>query len=269
MKLKTLIATILLSLLVSCGAKDVKPDYTKKSKDELVDEVYIKSGLSKQIPSLRKHSDALAKQYEGRIPPAVLNRLHGELNKIYDPVRLENNIKKRISSKVSKEVLIHMIKWYNKDIGKKITALEVKSSQQEESSKKIAFIRANQNTVFPGKRFSLIKRLLVATDSIEMATGIGIYLDMSILDMLNDMNPNTKPYTTAQLKHHISQRKSMIRGYTKRMLTLGFIYLYKDLSDKELLAYVEAMETRNSKVFIDEVNSALFNLIYTKADLSL
>jgi hypothetical protein len=269
MKTKLFIATVVLALIVSCGTKEIKNKHTKKSKAELIEEVYVKSGLSKQIPSLGKHSDSVAKAYEARLPPAVLNRLNSELNKIYDPARLEKNIKNRINSNISEEVLLHMIKWYSTDVGKKITSHEIKSSAPEESIKKMTFMRENQNTIFPAKRLSLIKRLIFATNGYKMATDVGIYISMSILDMVNDMNPNTKPYTTLQLKKYVSQRRSIIRTSMEKMITIASVYIYNNLSDKELLAYVKYMERPKSKIFVDEVNSGIFNLIYTKADLRM
>ncbi|MCP3923399.1 MAG: hypothetical protein GY714_12540 [Desulfobacterales bacterium] len=267
MRIKIIILVSMLSLLVSCGSKDVKVTEVK-SKAELIEEVYVKSGLSKQVPTFQTQTDQVLKMYEGRLPPKFLKILTSKINKIYDPVMLEKRIKHNMNANISEDVLRHKIKWYNSDLGIKITALEVKGSQGD-PKELFSYIIQNKNTKFPQKRVTLLKRFNIAINQVELLTDFSIYGSMLAFDILNDMNPKTKQYTKEQLKQFISTQRIKIRASMEKLASLSTMHTYKSLSNEELLKYVEFLELPKSKVFNDELLRSIFRSIYTKADLTI
>ncbi|MCP3927194.1 MAG: hypothetical protein GY714_31940 [Desulfobacterales bacterium] len=265
MRTKIFILVAMLSLLISCGSKDVKVTDVK-NKAGLIEDVYIKSGLSKQVPTFKKQIDEGLKVYEGRVPPELLKIVKYELNKIYDYVTLEKRIKENINSNINEDILRHMIKWYSSDLGTKITNLEVSQSDPKEI---FSFIRQNQKTKFPEKRVILLKRLDTAMNSVELATDLSIYGGLNVADKFNNLNLNTKPFEKEQLKQYMSKQRSKIRASVEKLVNLSSLFSYKNLSDEELLKYVEFLELPKSKIFVDVVMRALLRSIYTKADLTI
>lgn len=234
---------------------------------DLVREVYIKSGLSKQVPALQGQVRESMDVYGAQLPPDVMATFKQKLNGIFDPKLLEQRIMQNIAASVDKKTLLVVLKWFDSPLGQKVTMLEELSSTPEETRNFMAFIEANQNAVFPENRLSLSRKLQEATASIDMLTDLGIYVGVSVLDTLNELNPETPSLSKEQLRNYIESQRAQFREIAERQVTLSSIYVYRTLTDEEFSRYVEVMETPASRSFNQAIINALKRSIYPKMDL--
>lgn len=259
--MKSKLFTLLLFLLLTT------PCHADK-KTTLADQVYVKSGLAKQIPNMTKQMDATAKAFEKNLPPKMLKEFNREIKRLFNPVLLEAKIRKNLSDNANEPILNHMLKWYNSELGKKITKIEENNSNPENARKKIHFINKTQNFKnFPEKRVNLVKRLINSINTVDYVVDVGLYINISILDTINELNPNTKPLTKQQLMHFFHSQRAAMKLKIEKQMTLSFLYSYKSLNDDELEKYVRFNELEKSKKFNTIIVNSILRSIYSKHTL--
>ncbi len=267
MKFKSIVVSALLPFFVLISISSFA-NQESLNKSHLVHEVYIKSGLAKQIPALRAQVDTHLNVYKDKLPPEAMEIFAQEVNKIFEPKILEKRIKHNITSSIDNQTILHILKWMNSPLGKRITKLEEKSSTPEETQKMISFIQKKNIKDFPENRVNLFKKLDSEINATDMATDIGIYIGVSVVDILNDMNPESPSYSKEQLKQHIETQRSQIRGEVEKQVLLSCLYIYQSLSDEEISKYLSFMQLNSSRTFNDAIIKSFLRSIYPKSDLS-
>ncbi|MGK0289668.1 MAG: 3-methyladenine DNA glycosylase AlkC [bacterium] len=236
-------------------------------KSDLTQEIYIKSGLAKQIPQIQLQFSAYLTIYQNKLPEKVMGAFRREIKRIYNPSSLEKRIKQSFQSNLDKNTILQVLKWLDSPLGKKITQLEEQASTPEEVQKMIAYIKSDPRKHTSKKRVNLVEKLNILTHSTEMATDTGIFIGLSVLNILNDINPNTPKYTRDQLQNHIKNKRLRIRSLVQNQIILTFLYTYQKLSDRELEKYIEFATTKTSRLYHKVIMKAFLGTLIPKADL--
>ena len=162
MKIRLCVISIIL-LLSSFSSIALYANQDSTNHVRLVEEVYIKSGLAKQIPAIQSQLNIFIKAYQAKLLPEDFKVFFKELDAIFNPVILEARIKQYLSSDLTDAELTHMLDWYNSAFGGKITLLEEQSSTPEKTKELISFIQQNDIGLLTHNRLNLVKRLDLAT----------------------------------------------------------------------------------------------------------
>ena len=234
----------------------------------LVDKVYIKSGLAEQIPAYQEQVNIMMKAYESQLSEKMMAVFVEELNKVFSPIIFEARIKQYLKSDLDAETLSHILKWCESALGKRVVEVEVMSSSAEETRKFIEFSQQADLSKVPQNRLDLLNRLDNATESTETTTDAGIYFGATIAEVWNDMNPETKPYSRNQILQFIKGQRTQMLEVTRERILLTFLYTYRELTDEDLLKYVEFTEMTMTKKFNKAVSKAILRSVYIKSDLT-
>lgn len=251
-------------LLFSAGAF---ASQGKAANPDLVNEVYAKSGLARQIPAMTGQTAAYLQAYRDKMPPEVLALLRKELDKFLTPEILEKNIKMNIANSVGDNTIQHVLKWLETPLGKKITKLEEDSSTQEATLKTIQFIQTTDITKLPQKRIELVKKLDEAGQMTELAVDLGITVGISVLDTLNNMNPETPPISKEKIRELINGQRAQMKQEIQRQTLLGVYYGYQSLTDEEIQKYIDFLNLKTSKVFNDAITKALLRSASSRSEI--
>lgn len=256
--------SISLFLTFSCSMSDPEPVDTR----ELVEAVYQKSGLEKQVPEIQKQADGALRAYDGRLPENVLTRFREELNKVFHAGKMERRIKRHLKSDLSAETLEHMLEWYDSSLGEQIALLEAASSTSKAAQEQAAFVKENQGKPIPEERRVLLERMDDAILGTETLTDLTIYLSLTFLDTLNDLNPNGTALTKEQMSGFVNTQREKVRPGLHDHLLWSYHFSYRSLDIDDLEEYVEFLELPLSRAFNDALRKALIRSIYIKTDLS-
>lgn len=267
MRFKGIVVSVFLVFFVLISISSFASQEPLK-KSNLVDKIYTKSGLAKQVPALRSQVDMHMNVYKDKLPPEAMEVFTREVNKIFDPKILENRIKQDIALSLDNQTILHILKWLNSPLGEKITKLEEQSSTPEETQKMISFIQQNNIKDFPKKRLNLFRKIDSEINATDMATDMGIYVGVSVVDILNDMNSESPSYSKEQLMQHIQTQRSQIKGEVENQVLLSCLYTYRNLSDEELSKYLDFMQLNSSRSFNDAIIKSLLRAVYPKKDLT-
>ena len=232
-------------------------------KNELIQEIYVKSGLTKQIPAIISQVKNISSDMLFSLSPNIKDKFQKKMNKLFVTDVLENRIKYNLGRNLENQTISEVLKWLNSTLGKKITELEEQASSEKGEEEMTAYIESNQTDSIPEKRFNLIKKLANISNSIDTATDLGIYISLSIKTVLNDINSIIPTISEKHINQHINNnRKELIKQYIhtqrslikpslKKQIYSSLLYIYRSLSDEELTKYIEFAESKTGRIYLN------------------
>ena len=173
----------------------------------------------------------------------VMSRLVDE--KI-QPQQIYTAVRDAVVEGVDKNAVSTLISWYESDLGKKVTALEVHASQPEAYQEMIQMapeLLGNPETLEQATRFDQLLGISEFGVMLQETTAVAMYSAMH-----NFMQPD-QPLDEAGLRQALAQQKPQWRQQSQQMTALSFAYTYRDLSEDELQSYLDFLATPASQSF--------------------
>lgn len=220
---------------------DVQADKTKK---ELVEELYIISGLENsvnQLPSALK--SGIEQMFSNdpnikKLPEDFKIIVNNTFPQFAKPGFFKQEILKTIESRMNEADIIECLEWMKSPLGTKITRIEISRQNPSEQDMKDLIWKIKHN-LLPDSRMKLIQKLVSATKSVEFITNMSISTQLAVVTAGQMSLPAGRQKTFTQLKQEAEKNKYEIENSMKSFVLINYLYTYSPLTDSEIIEFTD------------------------------
>jgi len=225
-------------------------------------ELYDLSGLAAQVASIADLVTQGLAQQRGRIDALMLEAAERALRRAYAAAALEEAILADLAQRYDERHAAGARAWLRSPLGGRIARLEAESASTEGARAMEEFAVALQQTPPRPKRLALEKRFEEAmgttksTVELTLATSLGIALAMDAA------LPPEQRSGTEKLRESVANQRQELSAMLRPVSFIGFLYVYRALSDEEIESYIAFAETPAGRWYTQAMTGALVEAIH-------
>lgn len=252
---KFLIVVLMSSLCSICVAS---------TQTNSLDRVLRLSGLTKQVgefPGLVKAGFIQGIQQGAPLPENEVELILDSADRAIVPSTILDEIRGSLKYSLSEREIQTLLKWYESEIGKRITAAEEEASTPEAYE---LMINSAQEMLEDSERVEVAARLdelLGATDmtmDIQKMSGLAVYSAiMTAMAPEQELNPEA-------FQSQMAEMEPQMRENVRQLVLVSFIYSYQQIDDDSLAEYEAFLNLPVSQKFNSAVVTGL-NRGFTQA----
>ena len=251
-------------LAISCILLVVSPALAVSGPDEpIVGELMEVSGLTEQIPRLPNEYMTLVDQLLAgleRQRRPTSRSLRREIRQSFvdalTPEHLQSDIRSRLLKSLHPEATLAAMSWLRSDVGKKITT-EVSASSAENRVQFATFFLQLQLERPAPERLQLIRRIEEIAQGSQMATEAWEAIVAAVARTLESEYRTTNPQNKKNLEEYLASVRGSVKGMFEQGRLFQGLFTYRTLTDEELKAYAEFLETPAGRDVTQTVNRAV------------
>lgn len=237
MRAKTLLTVVVFLLLpLTVMAKD--------NKENLMAEVYAKSGLEKQMaqfPMLIQLGFDQAVATDGRLqqmPRQVLAEMRDAIKIAFAPEKIKKTILTQCREKLRINDLKHVLGWLNSPLGRKFTRLEESASTPEKYKEIQQYaLRLQKNPPLP-ERLNIVQQLDSTVKATETGVEVALRTQAAIAMAAVAALPREQRPTFDKLVSAIAQNRAQIENSVRNQTLVSFLFIYEKVPIEQIRQYV-------------------------------
>jgi hypothetical protein len=222
------------------------------------------SGLTEQIPRLPGEYMTLVDQLlaglERQRRPASRS-LQREIRQSFvdalTPEHLQSDIRSRLLKSLHPEATLAAMNWLRSDVGKKITTAEVDASSAENRVQFATFFLQLQLERPAPERLQLVRRIEEIAQGSQMATEAWEAIVAAVARALESEYRTTNPQNKKNLEEYLASMRGSVKGMFEQGRLFQGLFTYRTLTDEELKAYAEFLETPAGRDVTQIINRAV------------
>jgi hypothetical protein len=238
MRLKICLWVILVSLLPITG-------YAQTQKDSPVQELYVKSGLKKQLEQLPFIIQAAFEQAGQeddsvrKLPNNIISTIKASVQEAFAPAILKEALLPELREKLTAQDIKKVLNWLDSPLGKKCTQLEEAASTPEALAEMEKYADRMQNSPPTAQRLNILRKLdsaIKATKSnVEMAINTQVAVALAILTTF----PLEQQGSPEDILREVGKNRPNLEAAVREQVLISLLYTYKSLTDNEIQQYIE------------------------------
>ena len=237
MLLKTLLWTIVFFVLpVATMAQD--------NKEALIQDLYGKSGLEKQVGQLPMviqvgFDQAVAMDDRLKvIPRSVIGEMRAYIETVFAPEKIKRIILGECRKKLSIDDLKKVIEWLDSPIGRKFTQLEEVASTPEKYTEMQQFALKLQESPPLPERVKIIQLLDSAVKATETSVELAMNTQLAVTIAIVASLPKEQQPTYDNLVAAIEQTRPQIEDAMRIQTIVSLLFTYSSVAHAELDRYI-------------------------------
>jgi len=237
MKAKTILLMIFLFMLpISAHAQN---------QDKLIQSLYLKSGMDKQIKQLPLLIQAgIEKAFEederiNQLPRHTKSAIGGSVQNAFATERLKKIIIKEIKTSMTVKDLNKTLKWLDSQLGKKCTRLEEAASAPETLSEVQKFAAQLQQAPPAANRLDILRRLDAAVKATETNVEITMNAQLAVAFAVVKSLPLEQQGPLEVIAAQLEKTRPQVEAMMKSQTLLFTLYTYQNLTNAELEKYIQ------------------------------
>jgi hypothetical protein len=261
MRIKAWLGLLLLSLWPVLA-------YAQDQHEALVQELYVKSGLEKQVQLLPLSIQSGLDQppiTEDRLPKPprqVLSVMKDLAQAAFAPESLKAVVLSEFRAKLTTQDLKTLLKWFDSPLGIKCTQLEEKASTPEAYAEMQKYAVNLKNSPPTLERLKVIKKFdttVHATKStVETVIGTRIALALAV----NATLPRERQRSLADISREIKKNRPDVEAAMQLETLVSLLYSYQSLTEAEIQQYIKFAATSAGSKYHAVGNAALEKAIF-------
>jgi len=218
-------------------------------KNLLAKEVLELSGTKKQISQIPQFLEGSLAGQKGKLDEQTFNTLCNIMRDAFKAETLYENLESTFIKNIDTKTLKDTKLWYQSELAKKITKLEIKASTPDSMQEMQKFAENFQKTPPPQSRIALAKDLDNYSKSTEMTLNMILGITEGIMTGINASLPAKQKMKHTDLKKQIDTTQAMLKPSIESTTLVSFLFTYKDLTDKEFESYVSFHKSKVGQTF--------------------
>jgi len=221
---------------------------TASTLEALTHTVLRQSGVNEQIQQFPNTMHYKIEQiYDmGKCDEQSFTVINAAIEKTLNRHMMSSIVSKELISSLSQAQLEHIEQWYNGELGKKITALELTSSE----ASALEQMRLNKDKLLNNRqRLTLIKKIDEALQASDWAVNIDLQSTIALLGALAQaQNKNITP-NLVKFAGQMYEQKALLRPQIEKSIHAWYLFTYASLSNSELETYIAFLENNETQAF--------------------
>jgi hypothetical protein len=192
------------------------------------------------------------------MPEEVYTLLRSAMDDSFKADDMRKSAEKTIVGKLTEKDMKTVLVWLNSPVGEKITTMEVEAGSPEafaEMQKMAPALLANK------ERVARIKTLDQAVKGTESGINMVLNTQMAMFTAFTAGLPAEQRPSKEQIKTLLEKNRPQLVKMIEQQTIISFLYTYRDLSDKELDAYIAFAQAPAGKkynaVMLQAINDAI------------
>ena len=264
MRSKICLMAILLSLLPVIS-------YAQKENNSPMLELYVKSGMQKQIeqlPSLMQtlFDDSIRENEEmQKLPKSTLSAMRASLPEAFAPERLKEAVLAELTGKLSDQEIKEGIDWFDSPVGKKFTQLEEAASTPEAQAEIEQYTAHLPDSPPTAERLKVLQEFDSAVkdteDAIEMAVDMQVAVALGMIATL----PVEKRKGLEDVEREVEKTKPVVEAEVRSQMLAFHLYAYRSMTEAEIQQYTQFAKSPAGSKYNSAAMAALKKAILQSA----
>lgn len=180
------------------------------------------------------------------------NTLSATMLSIFNTPQILSSIRDEIDRTLTDKDIMQLMTWYNSDMGRKITRIEIDSSTQAAQRRMMAL---KELQLTKTKRVTFARRFDKMLNLSQFAAEYYEIQQEALMLALNQLMYPEQLVDPLDYKKQVARYRLEIREQAEEMIIVSVVYTYRKLSDKELEKYMEF----NRQPYSVKLSEAVFN----------
>ncbi len=261
MRLKAWLVMLLLTLLPALA-------YAQDQHEALVQELYVKSGLEKQMQELPRSIQASLDQQPitGDRPPKprqqVLSVMKDLAQAAFAPESLKAVVLSEFREKLTTQNLKTVLKWFDSPLGIKCTRLEEEASTPEAYAEMRKYANDLKSSPPTPKRLKLIRQYDSAVKATQTTVETALGSQVALLLAINATLPREQQRSVADISREIKKYRPDIESAMKLETLVSLLYTYRGLTEADVQQYIKFATTPAGSKLYEVGNAALKKALF-------
>lgn len=241
---------------------------------DLPEELYIKSGMEKQIqqvPNLigSDFEQALLQDKNlQKMNRGTMVAIKGLIRDAFAAGHLKKSIIREIEAGISQDAMQSVIDWLDSPLGQKCTRLEESAVTVEAMQAIQQFAMQLEKNPPSAQRLEQVQKLDQAIGATEHHINLTMNTQLAVTSAVVATLPQEKQVPLAHIKAQIEKARPQIAAAVQMHILVSFLYTYKPLTDTELDGYI-AFANSKEGVMYHRATIAGFKKAILEASLKL
>ncbi len=224
------------------------------------------SGINKQVANIPAGITAGMQQSRKQGSPLTdeqFSKIEKIMTKAFQPSDISNTISSKVKSELTEAEAQELLSWYKSDLGKKVTKAEEKGSDPaavQEMINQANTLMADKERVKYAKRIDQLVKATDLTVEFQKSTATAIFTSLS-----KAINPG-QPVDMKAFEARLTEAEPKMRQQVEQMITLSYVYNYKELSASEMNKYIDFLQRPSTKKFNDTTISGMKKALQDSAN---
>ena len=212
-------------------------------------ELYEKSGMDALVNQIvRLYLSGLA-QHQAKLPPELFKALQSAGRDAFEATKMRKRVVEVMESSFDPELAQEVLGWLLSPLGQKITALESIQFSPKTLQDMQAFGKQLQSNSPPQKRLELIRRLDAATAASDKNVEVALTILVQTATPMADAMGKEERMGVVEMRRQIDLRRPQLEENARKSTEIGLLYIYQNLTDKELERYVSFSESETGTTY--------------------
>jgi hypothetical protein len=227
-------------------------------KRALTSEVMRVSGLEQQLAqTTRSINDSLKKAEESGKATPEQREIGAVMLEAFGTESILATVGKQLADQLSEGELQKVLSWYEGNPGQKLIRLENQLADPEKAKDLVEFAKQAEQNPIPEARQTLYKKIDKATLTTQTTVDMQLNSRVAMVKAMNKTAKSEKKLTDAEINEKIESQRPKAMEFMQQINLIKFGYLFKDVSDSDVEAYLKFAESDVGKKYFKARSRAL------------
>lgn len=246
--------------------KPVAPVVAEPTGPVTVDDILELSGLKRQLAGLTSHMEEQFRPQQGQMNARDRATVAHIVSRAFAPERLYPLIKAEFSRQVDQAKLAAVAAWLRSPLGRKITALEVASSEPEGQRQLTAYVAGLQQNPPSADRVTLVQRMDWVSGDTDASVEILMAALRSLSRTVQSALPPGRRVKPGQIENQIEQARAQTVEPVRRAILVTMLFTYRSLADDEFREYLKFLGSDAGRWFNAVTKKSLIHAVRGASD---
>jgi hypothetical protein len=219
--------------------------YAQIQNDSQIQELYVKSGLEKQLEQLPFVIQATFEQASQadkniqKLPKNISSIIKASIQEAFKPTSLKEAVLAEMREKLTAQDIKKVLDWLDSPLGKKCTQLEEAASTPEALAKMQQYAARIQNSPPTAERLNILRKLDSAVKSTESGVDIAINSQIAIALATSSTLPLEQRRSLESISRELEKNRPQLEAMVRSQVLLSYLYTYQSLTEDEIQQYIE------------------------------
>lgn len=219
--------------------------YAQAGNDALLEELYTKSGLQKQLEQVPLVLQATLEQASHKdttlrkLPKNIDWTIRTLAQKAFAPAALRETILREFREKLPVEDIKPVLTWLDSPLGKRCTQLEEAASTPQAQAEIQQYAVELQSSPPSKDRVEIFREFDSATKATESGVEMAVNSQIAVTLALMAVLPSEQQKSLDDITREAEKHKPKVEAAVRSHLLVSFLYTYRDLADAEIRQYID------------------------------
>ncbi len=230
--------------------------------EKLINKYIELSGLDQMLSTFPEQIDAMFSQkIITSEQPEKEKKLASIMKESFDILLIKENLKYFLIQNTDINFFEDLIKWLETPLAQKINEEALSSSGPGSRADLLRYITDLQTNPPSQDRIAIIQEVERTTKLSELSTYIAIEMMRSMFESFNLTLTKDKRKSMGEIEEEIKTIKPAIQNALRQQMILTSFYSYRNISNEELIKYIEFYKSNTGKTEINVVGMAIANVL--------